>query len=260
MQDFYELCYIMILAGVIVFVALYFVDAGYGKLMNEKWGPTINNKVGWCLMECPVFLVMLFFWVRSDVKFQLPYLIFFILFEVHYFHRSFIGPYLMRGNGQIPIIIMAMSIVFNVLNGYIQGKFLFELAPDNSLFAARYTTAWLTDSRFIVGTVIFIIGMVINMHSDYIIRHLRKPGDTKHYLPKGGMYKYVTSANYFGEIVEWAGWAILTWSVAGFVFVWFTMANLVPRANSIYHKYEHDFAEEFNSHRPKLKRVFPFIY
>lgn len=252
----------MILAGVIVFITLYFVDAGYGKLMNEKWGPTINNKVGWCLMECPVFLVVLFFWLKSDVRFSIPYLIFFILFEFHYFHRSFIGPFLMRGNGQIPIVIMAMSIVFNLINGFIQGKFLFELAPDPSVseYASKYTIDWLSDPRFIIGLIVFIVGMVINMHSDYIIRHLRKPGDTRHYLPKGGMYKYVTSANYFGEIVEWTGWAIMTWSVAGFVFVWFTMANLVPRANSIYHKYEKEFAEEFSAHTPKLKRIFPFIY
>lgn len=260
MEDFYDLCYIMILAGVIVFIALYFVDAGYGKLMTEKWGPTINNRVGWCLMECPVFLVVLFFWAKSDVRFSMPYLVFFLLFELHYFHRSFIGPFLMRGNGQIPVTIMAMSIVFNVINGFIQGKFLFELAPHNPFYATLYSGDWMLDPRFLCGVVLFFIGMTINWHSDYIIRHLRKPGDTKHYLPKGGMYNYVTSANYFGEIIEWAGWAILTWSVAGFVFVWFTMANLVPRAHAIYNKYKIDFKDEFEARRPKLKRIFPFIY
>jgi len=72
------------------------------------------------------------------------------------------------------------------------------------------------------------------------------------------MYNYVTSANYLGEIVEWAGWAMLTWSWAGFVFFVFTFANLVPRANAIYHKYSSEFADEFE--KRNLKRVFPFIY
>ena len=63
---------------------------------------------------------------------------------------------------------------------------------------------------------------------------LRKPGDTRHYLPQKGMYRYVTSANYFGEILEWAGWAILTCSLSGLVFLWWTIANLVPRANAIW--------------------------
>ena len=49
-----------------------------------------------------------------------------------------------------------------------------------------------------------------------------KPGDTRHYLPRGGMFRYVTSANYFGELTEWTGFAILTWSWAGAVFALFT--------------------------------------
>lgn len=246
----------MILIGGVVFVALYFVDAGYGKMVSDKWGPAINNKLGWMLMECPVFLVMLLFWAKSSVRFELPYLVFFLLFELHYFHRSFISPMLMRGNSKMPLIIMGLSVIWNLINGYIQGKWLFELAPNFRPYAAD----WLSDWRFIAGVCIFFLGMAINWHSDHVIRNLRQPGDTKHYLPKGGMYKYVTSANYLGEIIEWAGWAILTWSLAGFVFVWFTMSNLVPRANSIYHKYEEEFADEFKARRPKLKRIIPFIY
>ena len=58
--------------GVIVFIALYFVDAGYGKMISAKWGPTLPNKIGWCLMECPVFFVMLYLWATSEVRFELP--------------------------------------------------------------------------------------------------------------------------------------------------------------------------------------------
>lgn len=100
--------------------------------------------------------------------------------------------------------------------------------------------------------------MFTNIQSDHIIRHLRRPGDTGHYLPKGGMFRYVTSANYFGEIVEWIGFAILTWSLSGAVFAIWTFANLVPRANTIYHKYLGMFGDEVKKRR--LKRVIPFIY
>ena len=98
--------------------------------------------------------------------------------------------------------------------------------------------------------------MVINGHSDNVIRHLRKPGDTRHYLPQKGLYRYVTSANYFGELVEWTGFAILTWSAAGAVFAWWTFANLVPRANAIYHRYQ----EEFGPQMGRRKRTLPFLY
>jgi len=72
------------------------------------------------------------------------------------------------------------------------------------------------------------------------------------------MFRYVTSANYFGEIVEWIGFAILTWSLSGAVFAIWTFANLVPRANTIYHKYLGMFGDEVKKRR--LKRVIPFIY
>jgi 3-oxo-5-alpha-steroid 4-dehydrogenase 1 len=80
----------------------------------------------------------------------------------------------------------------------------------------------------------------------------------KHFALIGFPLGHSLSANYFGEIVEWAGFAVLTWSFAGLVFLIWTCANLVPRANSIYHKYEKEFADEFDS--KKLKRVFPYLY
>lgn len=257
-NSFSNFLFIVALIGLVVFVTLYFVDAGYGKMRSEKWGPAINNKIGWFLMEMPVFLIVLYLWVMSpypDVR-HVPYIVFLLLFEFHYFQRSFIFPFLLKGKSEMPIVIMIFSVVWNIVNGYIQGFWLFHLAP--KYYSELYTTEWLYDPRFIVGTLIFFTGWIINMHSDHVIRHLRKPGDTNHYLPKKGLYKYVTSANYFGEITEWFGFAILTWSFAGLLFWWFTCCNLVPRANSIYHKYEKEFPDEFD--KKKLKRIIPFIY
>ena len=255
---FYNMLFIVALIGLVVFVTLYFVDAGYGKMRSEKWGPAINNKIGWFIMEMPVFVIVLYLWAISPytVTRQAPYWVFLLLFEFHYFQRSFVFPFLLKGKGQMPIVIMLFSVIWNIVNGYIQGEWLFHLAP--KYFPEMYTIEWLYDPRFIIGTIVFFSGWIINMHSDHVIRHLRQPGDTNHYLPKKGLYKYVTSANYFGEITEWLGFAILTWSFAGLLFWWFTCCNLVPRANSIYLKYEKEFPDEFD--RKKLKRIIPFIY
>ena len=71
------------------------------------------------------------------------------------------------------------------------------------------------------------------------------------------MYRYVTSANYFGELVEWTGFAILTVSPAAWVFVWWTAANLVPRANAIHERYVEEFGKEAVG---KRKRIIPCLY
>ncbi len=247
-------CFLMVMAiiAVIVFIALYFVKAGYGIFFDRKWGIALNNKIAWMLMEAPVFLVMLGFWWGSGRKWEIAPLIFFLLFEVHYFQRSFIFPLLIKGKSRMPLGIMGMGIFFNILNGIMQGEWIFYLAPEG-----LYTLDWLTDLRFIIGVIFFITGMIINIHSDQIIRNLRKPGDKGHYLPEKGMFRYVTSANYFGEILEWTGFAVMTWSWAGAVFAWWTIANLVPRADKVYHHYMDLFGKERMAGR---KRVFPFLY
>ena len=242
---------VMSLIALVVFISLYFVKAGYGMFRNSSWGVSINNRLAWILMESPVFIVMFVLWIGSERRFMAVPLVMFLLFQLHYFQRSFIFPFLIKGNSKMPVAIMLMGVVFNILNGYMQGVWLFYLSPYD-----MYTAPWFTTPQFIIGVCVFFVGMIININSDHIIRHLRKPGDTKHYLPAKGMYKYVTSANYFGELMEWAGWAILTWSLPGLVFFWWTFANLVPRANAIWHRYKEEFGDEVGSR----KRVFPFIY
>lgn len=243
---------VMAVIAFVVFIALYFVKAGYGLFFDRKWGVSLNNKIAWMLMEAPVFGVMLGCWWGSGRKWEVVPLVFFLLFEFHYFRRSFIFPFLMRGKSRMPVGIMGMGILFNVLNGIMQGVWIFYLAPEQ-----LYTVDWLLTPQFMVGMVLFMAGMGINIHSDRVIRNLRRPGDQNHYLPEKGMFRYVTSANYFGEIVEWTGFAVMTWSWAGAVFAWWTAANLVPRADKIYHRYRELFGQEKMAGR---KRVFPFLY
>ena len=50
----------MCATALFVFIALYFIKAGYGMFRTASWGYSINNKLAWVLMEAPVFIVM--FW------------------------------------------------------------------------------------------------------------------------------------------------------------------------------------------------------
>ena len=250
---FYLFLIVMAVLAVVVFFALFHVDAGYGKFYHPKWGPSVDNHLGWFLMEVPVFLAMLILWWLSDRRGDIIRLAFLLLFELHYFHRSFIFPQQLRGHSRMPWTIVLMGALFNTLNALMQGGWIFYVSP-----AAYYPSDWLTRLPFLAGTVIFLCGMYINIQSDSIIRHLRKPGDTAHYLPHGGFFRYVTSANYFGEFVEWVGFAILTWSWSGAVFALWTFANLAPRAARIYDLYAREFPDEMDTSR--MKRMIPFIY
>ena len=242
----------MVAMACVVFVALYFVKAGYGKFRTPGWGFSINNKTAWVLMEAPVFFTMAVLWLQSADPWLLPQLVLFLLFELHYFQRSFVFPLLLKGKGSMPVCIMLMGVTFNVVNGMMQAGGLFLFPPAEYADGAAY----LIQPRTLAGIAIFFAGMAVNIHSDHVIRSLRKPGDTNHYLPERGMYRFVTSANYFGELVEWTGFAIASSTWASWVFVLWTAANLVPRAAAIYNRY----AEEFGDVVYSRKRIIPFVY
>lgn len=250
---YYTVVCVMLALGVVVFIALHRVTAGYGMMYNKKWGPAVGNRLGWLLMEAPVFVAMLLFWLLSPRRGEVAPAVMASLFLLHYFQRSFIFPLLIKGKGRMPFAIIAMGVVFNLINAYMIGGWLFWVSPEGT-----YPSSWLGSPLFILGTVIFFTGMAININSDHIIRSLRKPGDTRHYIPRGGMYRYVASANYFGELTEWIGYAILTWSLGGLAFAVWTFANLAPRARSIHRRYIAEFGDEYA--RLNRKYIIPFIY
>jgi len=261
LSAFYIYLWVMIVIALATFITLYHVEAGYGILRTDKWGKTISNRWAWFFMELPIFMAMIILWLSSTHRWEWVSLVFLLIFQSHYIQRTLIFPFLLKGKGRMPIGIMCLGISFNILNAMMQGYWIFHVAyiPDAPALFVQAGTSWFCSWQFILGTCLFVAGYVINLRSDYIIRHLRKnPNDTKHYFPKGFMFNYVTSANYFGELVEWLGFAILTWSIPGLVFFIWTFANLVPRAHAIHKCYQNEFPEEMKNR--KLKRVIPFIY
>ena len=139
---------VMSLIALFVFIALYFVKAGYGIFRTASWGVAISNKLAWILMEAPVFVVMCVMWIYSERRFEPVIFTFFLFFQIHYFQRAFIFPLLLKGKSKMPLAIMSMGVLFNLLNGYMQGKWIFYLAPET-----MYQAGWFTSPWFIIGTL-----------------------------------------------------------------------------------------------------------
>ena len=242
----------MVTTGVLVFFCLCFIDAGYGQYIGRRWGRAVSNRIGWLIMEAPVVILFFLYWIESDRTFATTPLVFFLLFNLHYCQRTFVFPLLIRGRDLMPWSIVLFGMLFNTANAYMQGAWIFYLSPET-----LYTPDWLVTPQFIIGAVIFLAGLVVNLHSDYIIRQLRGPGDTAFHIPRGGMFEYVSSAQYFGELIEWIGWAVLTLSWPGLVFAFWSFANLVPRARRNHAWYLEKFGEAYPQSR---KRILPFVY
>lgn len=237
---------ISLVVAVGIFIALFFISAPYGRHARRGWGLQLPNWLGWLLMESFSAIVMLVMFFIGDAPITATTIIFLLMWEAHYIHRSYIYPFLLRdGKKKMPITVIIMAVVFNLGNGYLNGRYVFHFSE------SRYTTNWLLDPRFIIGAVLFIAGFAINRWADNSLRGLRKQGETGYKIPYGGLYEYISCPNYFGEILEWFGWAIATWSLAGLTFAIWTFANLAPRAWS-HHKWYHDKFSEYPLNRNAL--------
>jgi protein-S-isoprenylcysteine O-methyltransferase Ste14 len=204
------------------FVGLRFVTAPYGRYRRAGWGPTVPARVGWLVMESPAPLLFGLVYAAGAHRAELVPGVLLAMWQCHYLYRAFGYPFLMRGAARMPVTVMLLAIAFNVLNAWLNARWVADLGA--------YPAGWLADPRFLVGLAAFGGGLALNIGADRTLRRLRAPGGTGYQIPRGGAYRWVSCPNYLGEIVEWFGWALATWSLAGLAFAVYTAANLAPRA------------------------------
>ncbi|MEM9705119.1 MAG: methyltransferase [Pseudomonadota bacterium] len=218
--------------------------ASYGRFGRDK-GVALNPKAGWILMELPALLLFpVFFFAGSRWMEPVPMFIG-ALWMFHYLNRAIITPSLMRvhpnAKKSFGIEIMIGGWIALAFNAYLNGYFASELGTH------LHSVSWFSDPRFIIGLAIYALGFTINFWSDSILRNLRPKtptADTPQYsVPTGGLFKYVSSPQYFGEILSFTGLSILTWGL-GFVYILIvTAGNLIPRAIETHKWYKNKFAD-----------------
>lgn len=225
------------------------VTAPYGRHTRTSWGPMLPNKWAWVLMELVSPMVFAGFFLLGENSKTWPMWIFFGLWMAHYLNRSIIYPLRTKTTGkQMPLVIALSAAVFNMGNGYLNGHFLGSVGP-------IYAEDWLLDPRFIGGLSLFLVGAIINIWSDNYLLSLRKPGETGYRLPNKGLFRWVSCPNLMGEILEWAGFAVLCWNLPALSFAVWTAANLIPRAISHHRWYRTHFAE----YPARRKAIIPWV-
>jgi protein-S-isoprenylcysteine O-methyltransferase Ste14 len=248
--DHYHLIiYIWIAFAVLMFPVLLKVTAPYGRHARKGWGPTIPNRLGWMFMELPsLALFVVFFWYGPNPQNYVS-IVFFLLYVAHYTHRSVVFPFRTHtSNKRMPLIIAVLAILFNLVNGSLNGLFF-------GTISSGYDFAWLADIRFVAGGLLFAAGAYINIRSDNTLLALRKNSANGYAIPEGGLFRYISCPNFFGEILEWAGFAVMTWSPAALAFAVWTLVNLVPRALD-HHRW---YRERFEQYPASRKALIPGI-
>ena len=230
------------------FISLFFKPAPYGRYFETGWGKALNARAGWILMEAPAALVLPIWYLTSDRIRDPAAIAFVLLWSLHYLHRAFIYPMKKTAGRPMPFFLAACAMAFNMFNGSFNGAWLFHLSPG-------YESSWLLTAPFLIGTAVFLLGFVINLTADYTLLRLRAQGE-RYQVPQGLVFRWVSCPNYLGEILEWFGWAILTWSVAGLSFAVWTAANLAPRAIT-HHRFYREKVEGYPTQR---RALIPYLF
>ncbi|KAI3935782.1 hypothetical protein MKX01_032966 [Papaver californicum] len=210
------------------------IQAPYGKHHRNGWGLTISPSLAWFLIESPT-LWLTFLIYPFGRNFSNPKSIaLFSVFLFHYIHRTLIYPIRLTKSRNknpnykkpsFPISVVLVVFSYNFLNG---GGMI-----------GGFRGGFVLDSRF------FINGFAVNVKSDLVL------------VLTGGMFEFVSCANYFGEIMEWFGWMAMIWSWVGVAFLMYTCSNLIPRAGANHRWYLEKFRDEYPK---KRKAVIPFVY
>ncbi len=225
------------------------VTVPYGRHIRPGWGPSVPARLGWMAMEGVSPLVFGGLFLFGATPKTAPMWVFFAAWMAHYINRSLVYPLRAHMKGRrMPAAILAGGILFSTINGGLNGLFLGSLS-------APYPADWLTDPRFHIGLAVFLIGAAINHRADDRLLALRRPGGPDYAIPKGGMFRYVSCPNHFGEIVEWAGFAVMCWNLPALSFAIWTASNLIPRALS-HHRW---YRAKFPDYPAERKAVIPFV-
>lgn len=240
----------VLLAAPVTLLFLWFRPAPYGRHSSRPLpGPTLSNRTGWVVMELPAVAVFLLVYLQGDSAARMAPLIFLAMWQIHYVNRTFVFPFRTRTEDKrIAVAVVASGVLFNSANAYINARYISHLG--------EYDPQWLSDPRFLAGAAIFFCGMTLNLHSDHVLLNLRQPGDSGYTIPNRGAFRLVSSPNYLGEMIEWAGWALATWSLAGLAFCVFTIANLLPRAHANHQWYKERFPDYPTDRRALIPGIF----
>lgn len=145
----------------------------------------------------------------------------------------------------VPIVVVLIGAMVCWMNGLLNSRYLTKLSHE-----------YINHAQIAIGSLIWLIGFYGNIWHDRRLLKLKKEAGGVYVIPTGGLFEYISGANYFCEIVEWFGYAIASNFSAPSVLMFFlTASNIGPRGVH-HHQY---YLENFPNYPKTRKAIIPFI-
>lgn len=242
------LCFLL---AIVNFVVQFCKPVPYGKFDVGAGRCRVNQRIAFALSDgIPGIVLFTLTYFLAGTRFDgIPNIVMYCLFIVHYINRAIISPITNRyARSTVVLWIPIVNTLVTALYHYVNADYI---------GSAFFCNGYFFDPRFILGIIIMVTGFTINRIADGQLICLRKDyKDNTYSIPKGPLFYLISQPNYLGEMIEWFGWVILTWSLAGVVWFLFVCSTQIPRARSN-HKW---YKKEFDDYPKLRKALIPFIY
>ena len=173
--------------------------------------------------------------------------------SIHYIYRALLCPILNPSMSPMHLLVWALALSFQLLNGACIGGWLAGYGPRT--WADWEADSWplaprLVSSRIEVGMMIWAVSLVLNAFHDDDLREIRRAAarsakkraaekdekgkgvDKVYMIPKNGLFHFILFPHYFCEWIEWAAF----WMIGGLgcvparTFLINEIATMLPRA------------------------------
>jgi hypothetical protein len=135
---------------------------------------------------------------------------------------------------------------------------LYGGAATSCAFFQVHTLGQLTSKPiFMLGFLVFAFSELLNGYHHWLLARLRPPGVRTYGVPRGGLFGWVASPHYLGEILSFIGYAMMSDLLPVWGNALVVSAYLASRANTTLKWYQREMPLRIPS---GLRRLLPFAY
>jgi len=112
-----------------------------------------------------------------------------------------------------------------------------------------------------IALLLLLCGSYLNSFSEIQRKWWKKKPSSKGHCYTGGLFKYALHINYFGDVVLFTGWSLLThniWTLALPIFMLFSFVFMHIPGLDAYLKTR--YGAEFETYAATTKKLVPYIY
>jgi 3-oxo-5-alpha-steroid 4-dehydrogenase len=218
------------------------------RLPYSKFGTGVgvNSRAGLALAYAAPIFVYVALWIEGGAPQTSYHLVLLAAFLFHFVRR--ILEILFVNSYSRPTPLCALVTIALLYGG---------AATSCAFFQVHILRQPTSNLIFMLGVLVFAFGELLNGYHHWLLARLRPPGVRTYSVPRGGLFGWVASPHYLGEILSFVGYAMMSDLLPVWGNALVVSAYLASRANTTLKWYQREMPLQIPL---SWRRLVPFAY